>query len=278
MDQIDQDVIANTVIENQNADVECDNKPVSEIPETDNVFDAELYDKMFDDETQRYREFRNNHQDPVTYQEMKNKKSFKFKYVWDCYTGERIGVDPYGPLYLSPVTILRTILSKILLGLWTEIEGCMPMYGENIGVSKKFNNTSRGPQPEKYVFRIPIQDCYLHRGSDKRGKSVHTLGPELTDDELLEINNLIGKYWSDDPYIADLPKSALKILELRKLYDVAIDPKPTNDIEALPLCLRDRYLRTFTNGTIDIDHNEYINRIAVEEIKKMIGFRSKMYF
>jgi hypothetical protein len=246
---------------------------------SETLFDQDRYDKLFDEETTtRYRAYRFKRQDPVTFTDMDDESSFKFRYVWNCMTGERIGIDPYGPLYFSPVTILRTIISKILLGLWTEFDNCVPMYGENVGVGKNFEIQGRGAQLEKYAFRLPIQDCYLYRDSDKFGKSVHTLGPELTDEELQEITDLIMNYWEDYPEIEDLPETALDILQLRKLYDVALNPKPTHNIEGLPTALRERYLRTLTTGNIDIDHNEFINRIAVDEIKNRIGFRSKAYF
>jgi hypothetical protein len=254
-------------------------RDTSSTPATLEEYDREQYMKMFDDETTgRYRAYRIKRQDPVTCEDMDEYSSFKFPFVWDCVTGERIGIDPNGPLYLSPVTVLRTILSQILIGLWTELENCVPMYGENVGVGKEFNIPGRGPQLEKYAFRLPIQDCYLYRDSDKIGKSVHTLGPEFTDDELREIDRLIEECWFDDPYIEELPETALSTYELRRLYDVALDPKPTIDIEALPNSLRERYLRTLTVGNIDIDHNEFINRIAVDEIKKRIDFRSEARF
>ena len=242
-------------------------------------FDPKQYETLFDDETvSRYRAYRIKKQDPVTCDDMDFESSFQFKYVWDCVTGERIGVDPHGPLYFSPVTILRTILGKILTGLWTEIDDCVPMYGENLGVGKQFNIPGRGPQLEKYAFRLPVQDCYIYRDSDKHGKSVHTLGPEFTDDELRHIDQLIQEYWFEDPYIENLPESALSTLELRKMYDTALDSRPTTDIEALPQTIRERYLRTLTIGNIDIDHNDFINRIAVDELKNMVGFRSRARF
>ena len=247
--------------------------------EIEREFDLKQYANLFDDETvSRYRAYRIKKQDPVTCEDMDFESSFQFKYVWDCVTGERIGVDPHGPLYFSPVTILRTILGKILTGLWTEIDDCVPMYGENLGVGKQFNIPGRGPQLEKYAFRLPVQDCYVYRDSDKHGKSVHTLGPEFTDDELRHIDQLIQEYWFEDPYIENLPERALSTLELRKMYDTALDSRPTTDIEALPPTIRERYLRTLTIGNIDIDHNDFINRIAVDELKNMIGFRSRARF
>ena len=245
----------------------------------DKAFDRGEYDKLFDDETtSRYRAYRIKRQDPITCENMKEKNSFKYKYIWNCITGEKIGIDPHGPLCLSPITILRTILSQILIGLWTEIENCIPMYGENVGLGKTFAIPGRGAQPEKYIFRLPIQDCYLYRDSDKFGKSVHTMGPELTDDDLREIDRLIQEYGGDDPYIISLPETALDMLELRKLYDAVLNSEPTQDIESLPECIRIKYLQTLAVGNIDIDHNAFINRIAVEEIKKRIGFRSKEYY
>lgn len=265
-------------IEIQEPEVQLENPPNIKSNEIfDKLFDKEYYNNIFDDETIKYCDFRINKNDPVTCENLDDENSFKFKHIWDCITGERLGIDPYGSLYFSPVTIFRTIINKILLGLWTEIDDCIPFYGENIGVGKNFIIPSRGPQPEKYVFRLPIQDCYLYRNSDKCGKSIHNLGPEFTDEELQEIDMLIKNYWMDDSYIEDLPDPTLKLYDLRKLYDVAIDKLPTNNIEALPTCLREKYLRTLSFGIIDIDHNEFINRIAVEEIKKRIGFRSKSY-
>jgi hypothetical protein len=250
---------------------------VKELSKSEQIFTADEYDMLFNFETtSRYKAYRIKMQDPITCENLTDNNAFKFKYVWDCLTGERIGVDPYGPLYISPVSILRSYYHNVLKGMWIEFDDCVPMYGENLGTGDNFYIPGKGVQPEKYLFRLPIQDCYVYKEQDN---SIHTMGPKLTDEELQEVDNLICKYWYDDPFIEDMPESALSTLRLKKYYDVAICAKPTIDIDALPLEIRNTYLNKVALGHIGIDHDTYLNRLAVDKIKEMIGYRSRFdYF
>ena len=94
-------------------------------------------------------------------------------------------------------------------------------YGDGVGAGKNFKIEARGEYPEYYLFRIPINDCYLIEGTPK---SIPTKGPELTREEIVEIHQLCKKTptseWEE--YFTEIP-------DLEKMYDLynqAIDDNP----------------------------------------------------
>jgi hypothetical protein len=226
------------------------------------------YNMLYDFETvSRYRGFRNKKQDPISCDDLTDCNAFKFGYMWNSLTGERIGIDPYGPLYISPVTILKTYFHSIMKGFWIEIPECLPIYGENLGCGEDFYIPGKGVQPEKYLFRLPIKDCYIYKDQDK---SIHTISPKLTDDEIREIDKLIIDKWSYDPFVKKINVRCRSIMRIKKYYDIAISKTPTK-ID-LPSNIDNIYKKKVELGHIGIDHDTYLNRLAVDMIKELIGF------
>jgi hypothetical protein len=68
-----------------------------------------------------------------------------------------------------------------------------------------------GSNPEKYLFRLPIIDCYL---ADGHNYSLITFGPLLTDDEINIIDNLINGFVK------------IPLRELKLCYDKALEKNP----------------------------------------------------
>jgi hypothetical protein len=237
------------------------------------IFDKDEYEKIFDEDTTvKYKKYRQKKKDPVTSEVLTDENSFKFKYMWNSITGERTGIDPYGPIYISPVTILKMIYHNILRGLWLEIDGCLPIYGEFLGSGYDFYAPGKGAQPEKYIFRFPIKDCYIYKNQDQ---SIHTTGPKLTITELKEIDNLIKKYWSNDEFIRKIRPKARSTMRLRKYYDLALC-KPSYGIPSylidIPKKMNDIFLDKLSRNMICIDSDTYLNRLAVDTIKKIINY------
>ena len=162
---------------------------------------------------------------------MNDSDTFKFKYKWNPYTGKRSVIDINGPLYFDPDTLIHYFYINRLTGLWKpghfenengEDFWIEDMYGDCVGNGPDFNNNSRGgKQPEKYLFRLPIIDCYLRK--DHFDQSI-TMGPILNDDEIKELYSLSKKYKNN--YKLRFKKERPNLLLMKKWYEIAISKTP----------------------------------------------------
>jgi hypothetical protein len=224
------------------------------------------YDTPFDDTTTSYyKAHRIAKTDPIDFIELNDKNAFKFKYMWNPYNGERLKEDIFGPLYMNPVNIVRSIYMNRLNNLWikssdTDEGYFQAYYGDNVGIGDDFHISGRGFYPERYLFRIPIVDLYL---SPDHRMSIITMGPKLTDQEILEIDKLIVDNWSDHPYIKKIYPKIKSLTNLKKFYDIAICKKPTSLHKSLLTELKLICPKNVTNP------DSYINRLAVDALKNM---------
>ncbi len=203
--------------------------------------------------------------DPIDFMELNDENAFKFKHMWYPYTGERLKEDIFGPLYLNPVNILKTIYINKLNNLWiseaTTNQGrYQGYYGDNIGIGDEFYVASRGNYPERYLFRLPIIDLYVPIGHKM---SLVTMGPILTDAEINELDKLLSGPWKNDRYVKKIYPKIKSLANLKKYYDVAICKKPTSLNKSL-----------FTELKINIpskaeNMDAFLNRSAVDAIKDM---------
>jgi len=216
----------------------------------------------FDDTTcLYYKSHRIQKTDPITFDDLMDTNAFKFYNMWDPYTGKRIEVDPYGPIYLNPITLLHHFYQYRLNNLWIdqsdEADGVYTgYYGDGVGAGEDFEVIGRGIYPEKYLFRLPIPNCYLKK---KHDMSLITMGPKLTDDEISHIDNLITKYWKHDMLYKKIYNKIGSLKNLKYYYDIAISKNPTK----MDLC-------NFNNKIVNeimSNPNEYLNRKAVDIIK-----------
>ena len=187
-----------------------------------------LYDKKYSHTTlEYYKAMRIRKMDPITMQDIESENVFAFKYMWDPYTGERLGEDPYGPLYFDPHNLIKYFYTNRLNGLWVEpvdvssgyYEG---YYDDALGCGEDMFINSRGYHPERYLFRLPIIDCYL---TDDHNNSIITMGPKLTNDEIQLIERLSNK----DNYrnLFGFNKEKPNLIHIKKLYDQAISQTPS---------------------------------------------------
>ena len=108
--------------------------------------------------------------------------------------------------------------------------------------------------PEKYLYRLPIIDCYLKKSHNH---SIITMGPILTDEEIDYIDVIIAK----------LRKNKPTLKTLKEYYDQALNNKP--DISQLKKenpelsdnLLKDKYNRIYvkyiiTNKIISLGYYE----------------------
>ena len=181
------------------------------------------YNKNYEDRTtEYYKTLRFRKMDPLINVDLDDDNSFKFKYMWDPYTGERQESDPFGPLYFDPDSLIHYFYIHRLKNLWNEpfndindyYEG---YYGMLVGSGVNINISGRGECPEKYLFRIPIIDCYLEKDYNK---SIITFGPRITDEEAKEIDYLASK--NPLNYKMMFSKNRPSLYEMKKYYDEAI--------------------------------------------------------
>lgn len=222
------------------------------------------YEVQFNDTTSTYYvAMRKAKTDPITNDFFKDNdpKAFKFKYMWDPYTGVRLGEDPYGPLYFNPISLIKYFHTKRLFNLW-----CQPTdenggqyegrYDDAVGAGEDGFVVSRGYHPEWYLFRLPIPNCYL--GSDHNHQMI-TMGPKLTLDEIKEIEEIAVEYWSSK-YRIDYGAPMPSLVTMMTHYVKAISKNPLSDSE-----------RSELNGNELKAAKNKANRSAVDQLNQMRG-------
>ena len=193
---------------------------------------SEDYDKTT---TETYRAKRLLKLDPLTDEIIPPYMEFSYKYKWNPYNGEITGIDPIGPLVFNALNLYKYFLNNKLNGLWIP-----PINDEN------GNFDSRGEHPQKYLFRLPIIDCYLPKNYNF---SVITMGPLLNDDDINNIDNTLKEYYKNNYYPS--------IMQIKKLYDEAI----TNNYDIIEL------RRKYGNYLSDTGLKDKYNRSFVELLK-----------
>lgn len=203
-----------------------------------------LYDKTT---TEAYRVKRLYHVDPLTDEEVPEYVAFKFYSIWDPYTGFRIGVDNNGPIYFNAQKLYEYYFDNRYNGLWNLPSGVYEgYYGELLGTGPNLEIKSRGCNPHKYLFRLPIIDCYL---PIDHNYSMVTFGPLLTDIEI----NLI-----DDILIKNNIRYNISLKKLKFYYDCALN-KDTNNSDFV------KFHKLYSNLSIS-DALEKFNRKYVNEL------------
>lgn len=199
----------------------------------ENLPPKSLYDKEYDIQTTGwYKNMREKKYNIFTHEllDFDDRGSFKFHQTWDPITGERLENDPYGPLYFHPDDLIRFFYKRRLKMLWNEpkddsngyYEG---YYGEAVGSGENIEAKGAGIKgicPELYLFRLPIDDCYLSPDSNK---SIISMGPKLTNEEVREIDELAVKYHKNN-YYECFGKKRPSLVQIKKMYDQSISKYP----------------------------------------------------
>lgn len=194
--------------------------------------------------------------DPFTDQEIPSNLIFEFVNIWNPYNGIRDKPDPIGPLCFNAISLYDYYFTNRYKGLWnpptSELQG---FYGDFVGTSKKISIKSRGVNPEKYLFRLPIMDCYL---PPNHNYSVITMGPELTDSEIYQIDLIVVK---------SHPKKTVEnftTLQMMKFYyDNALNPLPDQDLDEI------KELKKKYPNLNKKEINEKYNRYWVDKLVKL---------
>jgi hypothetical protein len=151
-------------------------------------------------------------------------RAFQFEHMWDPYTGEIKEKDIFGPLCFDPDELIHFYYKRRLKLLWNEskdeaggfYEG---FYGDAVGSGENINIPGRGLHPELYLFRLPIDDCYLPKDSDL---SIITMGPKLSQENIKHIDFLAETYHTKN-YYNNHRKQRPTLQKIMELYNIAID-------------------------------------------------------
>lgn len=188
------------------------------------------YDKNYDDLTKKkYKAMRKTKECPISGEYVDERYAFKVKYMWDPITGEYLDKkDPYGPLMFDPIALALCFYMKKTNNLLSaEVdEGADGGYyeaipGDALGAGENINIPGRGEHPELFLWRLPVNDCYLEKGLNR---SIPIKGPKLSRSDVVKLYELCRKsprsHWS---------QTFKQIPNLVKMYDtymIAIDPDP----------------------------------------------------
>ncbi|VVU95086.1 hypothetical protein CPAV1605_811 [seawater metagenome] len=184
-----------------------------------------------EDNVDAYSEYRKNKIDPILMVDLpieEDKKYFEFKYKWNPYTGERLGIDKNGPLCFDPDTLIYYFYNNRLNYLWEAANDInyTGYFGDALGNGPEFEIKGRGKHPDWYLFRLPIHDCYLNK--DHCHQAV-TMGPILTDKELKEIDKLAKKYKNN--FKGKFKVKRPQLFKMKTFYEQAISQNPNINIE-----------------------------------------------
>ena len=184
-----------------------------------------------------------------------NKKLFKYKYCWDPLSGDILGIDPRGPLYFDPDTLIHYFYTNRLKYLWNEGDAIFTgNYGDGLGNGPHFNIAGRGISLHYYLFRLPIPDAYC----DNINTQQITIGPILTIDDIVNIYNLAVDY--EDNYKNNFGIERPNIIKIYKIYNEAIKQNAI-DIELQ---------NTLSLTDDEIQNNKYLaNKLAVDRLKQI---------
>lgn len=197
---------------------------LSYINKKDNIINKkDEYNNKFNKlTTDTYRVMRELHIDPITHEKVSDELAFKFEYMWDPITGERLEKDIYGPLYFNIFSLAKNFYYNRYRLLWNPSETIKGItydgyYGDGLLAGEELFIQSRGIHKHIHPFRLPIIDCYLEKDFNM---SIITMGPLLNNDEIKEIQDKIDKFINNKKYVE---KNNINILLIKELYDIAIN-------------------------------------------------------
>lgn len=204
-----------------------------------------IYDKTT---TESYRIKRIFKIDPLTEIEVPDELAFKFNDIWNPYNGMREKIDPIGPLYFNAINLYDYFYSNRYRGLWNPPQGqYQGYYGDLVGTGKNISIKSRGSNPERYLYRLPIIDCYL---SSNHNYSIITMGPELTENEISQIDSIVLK-----SHPKKTNSKFASLTQLKYYYDRALDISPDPDSDEIKE-LKEKY-PTLSEKEINEKYNRY---------------------
>lgn len=198
-----------------------------------------------DTTTEKYRTMRLYKMDPIMNEEIPEDLIFEFKCKWDPITGNREENDEMGSLCFNAWNLYQYYYQNRFNGIWyPPKEQFQGYYGDLLGCGPDMVVNGK-PCSEKYLYRLPIIDCYLKKSHNH---SIITVGPKLTNEE---IDNI-------DKIISNLRKNKPTLKTLKEYYDQALNSTP--DISEL---------KNNNSNLTDRELKEKYNRMYVDKLVNM---------
>lgn len=194
--------------------------------------------------------------DPITDLEIPKNLLFEFKSTWNPYNGKRGLDDEIGSLCFNAIGLYDYYFLNKTNGLWNPpTDQYQGYYGDLIGSGLNIEIKSRGSNPEKYHYRLPIIDCYL---PPDHKFSVITMGPILTLEEISQIDRIILEHHKSRNLNNFITLSTLKYY-----YDNALNSSPDQELEEI-IELKKKY-----PNLAQREINEKYNRFWVDKLVKI---------
>lgn len=176
--------------------------------------------------TETYRVMRELQLDPISHEKVPSNLQFKFEYMWDPITGERLEKDQHGSFCFNVLSLAKNFYYNRLRMLWVDgdiIDGIKyeGYYGDGMKAGDDIYVPSRGISKHMHLFRLPVIDCYLTKDFNY---SIITMGPKLNDDEINQIQCILNNY-----YKSVNKKYKINLCKIRDLYNIAINKNSTDD-------------------------------------------------
>jgi hypothetical protein len=192
------------------------------------------YKNEYNEATNKYyKALRFKKSDPITFDNLNDVFSFKYPYIWNPLNGnilkenDELVKDPYGSLYFNPTCLLKYFYENSKKGLWIDgTDDYSGSYGEFLGTGEDIEIIGRGIYPERYLFRLPIVDCYY---KPNQKMNIITMGPKLTEKEIKEIDTLLIRYYTNDPVYKKYYYKIGSLYNLKCFYDIALSKKPLTE-------------------------------------------------
>lgn len=225
------------------------------IQDIENNTNSINYDKTT---TETYRIKRLFKIDPLTDTEIQDKLIFSYKYKWNPYTGECTDIDETGPLCFNALTLYNYFFANRFKGLWNPPnDGFQGYYGELVGSGLKLEIKSRGINPEKYLFRLPIIDCYLE---ENHNYSQITMGPLLSEEDIDIIDHIVLEHHKNKN------KHITPLYLLKNYYDYALNSSFDLDEFLIFKMLK-------KNADLNLSCNELLYKFNKIHVDKLVNLK-----
>ena len=187
------------------------------------------YKINYNDNTKKYCTYRKLNIDPITLIALdENYPVFKVEKMWDPYTGQFTENDPFGHLSFDPISLTIYFWMNRYTHLLKDSTSTDNISTDDgLGAGEDFIINSKGKYPERYLWRLPIVDCYIEKTDNIKEESflnsVPKLGPKLERHDIEILYELVKQC------VKLHPNRLERIPDLVSMYDtyhIAINPEP----------------------------------------------------
>ena len=183
----------------------------------------------YDENTKKYCIYRKLNIDPLSLEVMDSSYPvFKIYKIWDAYNGEFKENDPFGPLCFDPINLAIYFWTNRYVHLLKDSDDVNNISTDDgLGAGVNFIVNGKGQYPERYLWRIPVVDCYIEKTNSVKENaflsSIPKMGPILLRKDIIELDCLVKKCAKLYPNrLSRIPD----LLGIFDIYHIAIDPEP----------------------------------------------------